>query len=152
MPHADPEKAKKYRKDYYQNRKEDIKKKRRDYVASNPEKVSTYNQQYFKNHPGAFVIAERKSRRKLKEDAVARLGGKCVCCGEKEMEFLTVDHVNGGGKKHREDLKKAGKSPTQAIYRELRDAADVSMYRLLCWNCNSSAHFGNGICVHQRKN
>ena len=28
----------------------------------------------------------------------------CKCCGEKEMKFLSMDHVNGGGNKHRKEL------------------------------------------------
>jgi hypothetical protein len=26
---------------------------------------------------------------------------KCVCCGETERDFLTLDHINGGGGQHR---------------------------------------------------
>lgn len=26
---------------------------------------------------------------------------KCACCGERQMEFLSIDHIHGGGTKHR---------------------------------------------------
>ena len=30
---------------------------------------------------------------------------ECACCGEKFLEFLVLDHINGGGRKQREQLK-----------------------------------------------
>src|SRR3989304_6254325 len=29
---------------------------------------------------------------------------KCACCGDGNIEFLTIDHINGGGAKHRREL------------------------------------------------
>src|SRR5258708_6887508 len=28
----------------------------------------------------------------------------CMCCGESHLEFLSVDHINGGGAKHRKEV------------------------------------------------
>lgn len=30
-------------------------------------------------------------------------GTKCQCCGEKQVEFLTIDHINNDGNKHRKE-------------------------------------------------
>ena len=30
---------------------------------------------------------------------------KCNCCGESHLEFLALDHINGGGKQHRKQVK-----------------------------------------------
>ena len=35
-------------------------------------------------------------------------GGKCACCGEDRIEFLTLDHENGDGAEHRKKHKKVG--------------------------------------------
>lgn len=59
-------------------------------------------------------------------------GEKCAVCGENTPEFLTIDHVNGGGTKHRRqisgDFKKWLKS----------QGWPKNGYRLLCANCNCS--------------
>ena len=45
---------------------------------------------------------QRNFQRKVKKEAIIHYGGECVCCGEKEIKFLTIDHTKGNGKKHRE--------------------------------------------------
>lgn len=29
---------------------------------------------------------------------------KCACCGDGHIEFLTIDHINGDGNKHRKEI------------------------------------------------
>jgi hypothetical protein len=82
--------------------------------------------------------------RQLKWDVVEAYGGKCVCCGEDRIEFLTVDHVDGGGKAHRRTLGGYGRS----IYRWLKlQGFPQEGYQLLCWNCNCAKGF-YGVCPH----
>ncbi len=72
-------------------------------------------------------------------------GRKCVCCGETRMEFLTVDHINGGGTKHRKLL-----GGGNAFFIWLRNNNYPPEYRILCINCNfSMGRFG--YCPHQRE-
>lgn len=68
---------------------------------------------------------------------------KCKCCGELELEFLTMDHIDGGGNEHRK--------VTRNIYRYLKINNFPPGYQVLCMNCNFSKHLGNGICIHKRK-
>ncbi len=42
--------------------------------------------------------------RKLKTQFISNYGGKCICCDEFRIEFLTIAHLNGYGKEHREEL------------------------------------------------
>ena len=99
--------------------------------------------------------AERRARenarvkaanRKIREELLERLGHKCECCGECRYEFLAIDHINGGGNKHR-----GGLSP-QTIYRQMRDDPDFEKkYRILCHNCNHA--IGTyGYCPHALEN
>lgn len=68
----------------------------------------------------------------------------CACCQEEDQEVLSIDHVGGGGKKHRIGLKVRG----NAFYKYLRDAGFPSGYRVLCLNCNFALGlYGN--CPHQ---
>lgn len=64
-----------------------------------------------------------------KDAAFSALGGRCRLCGEDETEFLTIDHVNGGGCKDRRGRREI----YLAVVRDL----SFGEFRLLCRNCNS---------------
>lgn len=69
-------------------------------------------------------------------------GWKCACCGELEKLFLTLEHIGGGGGKHR---KKVGAGN---IYRWLRTNNYPTGYEILCANCNQGRRVNNGVCPH----
>lgn len=77
-------------------------------------------------------------------------GGKCACCGESIPEFLTVDHINNDGKKHREE---SPYSVGNNFYKTLlRKNFDVGYeLQLLCWNCNEAKNY-YGECPHSKNN
>lgn len=85
--------------------------------------------------------------RKLKMEAFIRYSGnppKCACCGETHIEFLSIDHINGGGHQHR---KKLGISHN--FYYWLKTHYYPQGYQVLCMNCNfAKGHFG--ICPHKK--
>lgn len=83
--------------------------------------------------PNKELNYHQRHNRKLKMGVVDAYGGKCQLCGETHWEFLTIDHVNGGGRSHYRVLRSAGLD----IYRVLRDSGyPREEYRLLCSNCN----------------
>ncbi len=63
---------------------------------------------------------------------------KCACCGESHFEFLTIDHINGGGNQHMKSLRKIGTN----LYRWLVNNDFPEGYQVLCWNCNCSKGIG----------
>lgn len=67
---------------------------------------------------------------------------RCACCGESEIKFLGIDHVAGGGTKHRREI--AGR---MSISRWLKKHGYPSGYRVLCHNCNLASGF-YGACPH----
>ena len=71
-------------------------------------------------------------RRRLKQEVLAHYGGACACCGESTPEFLTIDHVNGGGVRHRRLLGLKGMD----FYRWLKREGFPTGYQTLCFNCN----------------
>ena len=80
---------------------------------------------------------------KLKLAAFEKYGGsKCSCCGELLLEFLTIDHIDGGGNKHR-------KSINSTFWYWLRNNNYPEGYRVLCMNCNFSRGI-YGYCPHER--
>jgi hypothetical protein len=82
-------------------------------------------------------------REKLRAELLAAYGGKCACkrCPETNPAFLTLEHVGGGGKQHRE---KVGSHS----YADLRRRGfPQDSYTLLCWNCNAGSRFTR-VCPH----
>jgi hypothetical protein len=94
-----------------------------------------------------YVRAKGKlSYRRLRDIVFAAYGGaKCACCGEAEIAFLQIDHVNGDGAEHRRVLKSSSK-----IYRWLKVNGFPPGFQVLCANCNH-AKGRYGVCPHQQK-
>lgn len=93
------------------------------------------------------ILFDRRGRRFVsKQEMVDAYGGKCACCGENELAFLSLDHIGGGGK-HR--LSCGRKNHVQEIRRQLKAAGwPKDKYRLLCMNCNFATSRGR-TCPHQ---
>lgn len=72
----------------------------------------------------------------------------CKCCGETEIDFLAMDHIDGGGKKHFA-TKELSSTCGRSIYRWLVKHSYPSGFRVLCHNCNF-AYGAYGSCPHQR--
>lgn len=68
--------------------------------------------------------------------------GRTLCVAF--LSMLTIDHINGGGNKHRESIlnSRGGTS----FYRWLKKTGYPSGYQVLCWNCNLSKRYGP--CEH----
>jgi hypothetical protein len=71
---------------------------------------------------------------------------QCPGCDVKEYVFLTIDHVGGGGCKHRRDdpIVRGG------LVRWLIKNNLPAGYRVVCWNCNCAGRkWGNCCPVHE---
>lgn len=84
---------------------------------------------------------------KVKKRAIDLLGGKCQCCGIIEIEFLTVDHINGGGHQHRQNDKNGGGRGLYAVI-VATGVLSKKSFRILCMNCNLSLGL-YGYCPHR---
>jgi hypothetical protein len=96
------------------------------YKAANPDKVKQYNS-----------TAGANWRARLKEEIFEHYGRACSCCGENDPRKLCIDHVDGGGRQHRE----SGLSGHHHIGKYLKANGWPPGYQILCWNCNSVKHF-----------
>lgn len=65
----------------------------------------------------------------------------CACCGENELKFLAIDHIDGGGAKHR---KKVGTSMSRWLVKN----GFPKGLQVLCHNCNMAKGF-YGDCPHR---
>ena len=97
---------------------------------ANSERVKSHRRQYGRQEKLRFIAA---------------YGGKCECCGETNPEFLSLDHINGGGQ-----VDRAVRGTGEYLYRAVRrEGYPTDKYRLLCLNCNFSyGHYG--YCPHRK--
>jgi len=100
-----------------------------------------------KDHPNQRLKYERTAREKLIPKVFEAYGNKCACCGETIPEFLTIDHIHGGGRAHRKELK--SHSRAHFFRHIIRAGYPKDLYRLLCWNCNCTKGF-LGYCPHEK--
>lgn len=88
----------------------------------------------------------RKSRYKYKQLVADAYGGKCACCGESELAFLTIDHIHNDGAAHRREMGAAVKD----MWRYVRqNNFPKDRFQLLCYNCNCAKQY-NGGCPHKQ--
>ena len=103
--------------------------------------------EYYAGRREAILAQKKAADRAIKAEIVAAYGGKCECCGEDRVEFLTIDHKNGDGAAHRRELGKRAKG--RYFYKEIKRLGfSKDRYRLLCFNCNISRGF-YGYCPHR---
>ena len=86
---------------------------------------------------------EKDVKRRLRREIVQHYGHRCICCGEKRYEFLTLDHVNNDGAEHR---KQRHRGSTWLLYWAKKNN-HPSTLQLLCWNCNLAKAI-YGTCPH----
>lgn len=112
-------------------------------------------EEYAKPDRTAANVAARARGAALKREAVDAYGGRCGCCGEAELAFLTIDHENDDGAAFRRSRGRnargtSGNSATgQAMYAWLKREGWPSGHRVACWNCNSGRHVNGGVCPHE---
>lgn len=84
-------------------------------------------------------------RKEQKLRVLAAYGGRCVCCGEIEVGFLTIDHINNDGKKHRQETGGAGHSTYAWL---VKNKFPRGIVQVLCWNCNLGRYYCGGECPY----
>ena len=128
--------------------KECHKKQERYKYRANPVKFSSRRNKWREENRTRQREIDKRSRRKLKVDALnaySKNNPICVCCKEKEIEFLCLDHIDDDGNKNR---KTTGTGNTFYFWLRKNKYPKLRI-QLLCYNCNNSKKNG-GICVHKR--
>jgi hypothetical protein len=129
---ANPEAQIKLHKKSYEKRREKILSKRKAKwdagYREDPVKTKERNKIYMK---------------RLKDAAFEAYGGYvCKCCGETAEIFLCLDHIDGGGGKHRKEVGSGAD-----FYRWLRNNQyPKGLLQVLCHNCNIAK--SRGGCPH----
>jgi hypothetical protein len=121
-------------------------RKQTNWYENNREKIKTEQKFYYEVHRDEIRTKARQKSAELRAEVIQHYGGCCACCGETEIKFLAIDHLNGGGVAHRRKLGGGG----QAIYRWIRNNSYPEGFQVLCHNCNTAKGL-YGICPHQRR-
>ena len=121
---------------------EKVRKSQRKYWAANKEKLIAKRARFRTQHPDY----DKKYTRRIREEALHAYGDTCFCCGEWHYEFLAIDHIEGGGTKHRRELNISG----QKFYFWLRRNNYPKGYRVACHCCNMSLGL-YGYCPHSKE-
>lgn len=151
------EKESAYNRVYRQTHKEQIERYRKDHREQALVRMKARYQAHreqelvrMKEHYQGRREGETQERRENRIKVLQAYGGnppKCACCGENHVEFLQIDHTNGGGNKHR---KQVGTSGGGRFYLWLIKNNFPDGFRVLCANCNLSRGF-YGYCPHERE-
>lgn len=131
-----------YNKAYYKQNRERILQRSKDYHHAHPEKQVARQRKYYAANKDVCDNRSKANARRIRLEIIAAYGGKCECCGEERIEFLAIDHINGGGRRHRKSL-------SGNFYRWLKRNNFPEGFRVLCHNCNSALGF-YGYCPHKQ--
>ena len=85
-------------------------------------------------------ILRREEALILKREVLIHYGGDklaCVICGEGRLACLSIDHIDGGGTKHRNQLRAWG----ELFNRWLKAQNYPDGYQTLCMNCQFVKRF-----------
>lgn len=131
--------------------KEHLSKYMKEYVEKNKDKIianqKEYQPKWRKRNPEKVKENRKNTRDKLRKDVLNAYGHRCKCCGEDRHEFLAIDHINGGGNKHRKSLHP--NASAQTFYTWLRRNKYPVGFQVLCHNCNSAKSYYGG-CPHHK--
>ncbi len=93
------------------------------------------------------AVVQRRVAKKLHIEVLTGLCGGlpyCACCGITDIRLLSVEHLEGGGRKH---LTQCGGN--HAVYRAIRrEGYPRDKYAVLCHNCNHAWGYYD-ICPHE---
>ena len=107
--------------------------------------LAAYERRHTQTHRDRKNEVRRRSNRALRDQILDYYGRQCCCCGESQDQFLTIDHIEGGGNAHRREIKRLGGN---GFYAWLRQSEFPSGFQTLCFNCNwAKGHHGH--CPHQ---
>jgi hypothetical protein len=99
-------------------------------------------QRYIEKNRDWARDVRNKQHRERRLRVIKAYGDRCVCCGETNLEFLCIDHINGNGNADRKIHGWGSK-----FYSYLIREGFPEGFRVLCHNCNHSMG-SYGYCPH----
>lgn len=90
----------------------------------------------------------KKGKQKCWKTIFEYLGDICVCCGESNKKFLTIDHINNDGYKEKKEPYGKGSNIALKYAAKIRRGEKIENLQILCFNCNCGKARNKGICPH----
>lgn len=140
-----PEKSRLSSKIYASTHKEERKIKSKVYLEKTKDIRSQRHKEWHSKNRNNQLIKFKIRRREIKHQIIFHYSKGlmcCSCCGEVNIGFLTIDHLNGNGNKHRKTIK-------TELYLWLRRNNFPKGFQVLCYNCNMARSKYDGICPHK---
>ncbi len=131
--------------------KECANKKAHQYYLESSEKFKERSRLWKKKNKEKVIEESKRYRKGLKIKALQSYGSKkpkCVCCGETEIDFLCLDHIDNNGNKQR---KKHGIGTSFLKWLKVNNYPKNLRLQVMCFNCNMSKRIQGGVCIHQLK-
>jgi hypothetical protein len=90
---------------------------------------------------------EKQTRERIKKQVFGNYGARCSCCGETNLNKLTIDHILGA----KDIVYKEAPRDGDKLYRWIIKKGHPNTFQVLCMNCNFAvSHFG--LCPHKTIN
>jgi hypothetical protein len=135
-------------REWHNNNRECVREYRQNYYRTHADYLKNYHKIYYHANKEKQKNYMHERNKLFKEKVLLYYSNndiKCACCGEREIQFLSIDHINGGGTKH---IKEVGGGT--GFYRWLIKNNFPAGYQVLCMNCNF-AKGKSGCCPHEKK-
>jgi hypothetical protein len=117
-----------------------------NWAKDHRDRVNKTARKWRRNNPEKVKEVSRKNSIKRKQICIIHYGknGGCVCCGETELCFLTIDHIKDNGAK---DKKKYGPGERLRYWMIIKDKFPKGL-QTLCFNCQWGKRIHKGFCPH----
>jgi len=124
-------------KKYAEKHREEIKEYQRLYRLNPENKLrdSARHRKWYLRHREEIKLKQNKRKLEFKRKVLTYYGnGKCACvvCNESRLACLSIDHIEGGGNKHRHFI---GNRGGMKFYYWLKLNGYPKGYQTLCMNC-----------------
>lgn len=123
--------------------REKIRASKRAAYQANLDANRQRHREYYADNADRKRAQQRDRAATRKARVIEAYGGKCACCGETVIPFLTIDHIANNGAEHRREI-----GGSSSIYWWLVNQGFPEGFQVLCWNCNAAKHLV-GVCPHQ---
>lgn len=113
------------------------------WYEDNKDAVRSRAAQWYEDNKETILKRHKERYAETRVLVIEAYGGKCACCGEDTPDFLTLDHVDGGGNAHRKEI-------GSDVWSWARRNEFPDILQLLCYNCNGAKDRSlSKTCPHQ---
>jgi hypothetical protein len=132
------------KRSYYKHREKRCAKSRK-WNAEHKNQRAANQRRYYMNHAEAQRAWTKRKILENRRLVLNHYGAFCHCpgCLITEEKFLSLDHIEGGGNKHRREVGGSG----APMYRWIIKNNFPPIFQVLCHNCNCAKGF-YGKCPH----